>query len=96
MIQQPNYAPGMRDAANQLRAKVEYTSSLINRLDAQLASMSYAGPAADRFRGEMAQSRSILVQANSITHQLIDILLRDAQRIESNIASGLAPGGELQ
>ncbi|MGB6057436.1 MAG: hypothetical protein WBF71_04160 [Microthrixaceae bacterium] len=95
MIEQPNYAPGMREAAGQLRAKVERAASLINRLDAQLASMTYSGPAADRFRAEMTQTRSILVRSNDLTCQAADILVRDALRIETQAAQGIMNGGSL-
>ena len=46
-------AMGMRHAASQLRGKADRVSAVHNRLDGQVAAMTFTGPAAQRFRNIM-------------------------------------------
>lgn len=96
MMEVPNYAPGMRHAAAQLRPKIESTAALPNNLEARVAAMAYAGPAADRFYSELTTCISMLRQAGNLTNQLSDILIRDAQKIESQAMGGFPTGGAVQ
>ncbi len=46
-------AMGMRHAASQLRARADRVSAVHNRLNGQVAAMTFTGPAAQRFRNVM-------------------------------------------
>ena len=48
------------------------------RLDAHLAMMSYAGPAADRFRSAVADQRRVLGEVQRILREAGDALSRTA------------------
>ncbi len=88
MMQQPNYAPGMRHAAAQLRERADRLASVISRIDGQLTSMSYSGPAADRFRSTMAGHRSTLTGVHGHMTETVNILLRGAQAEENKNGIG--------
>ena len=74
----------MRDAASQLLSKADRIGVVLNRIDAQVGSMTYAGPAADRFRGTIATERDQLVQVARVLRETSDALNRSAARIEAD------------
>jgi uncharacterized protein YukE len=84
-------AEGMRHAAAQLRGKADRIAMVLARLDRQVASMTYAGPAADEFRGVMAAQRVQLRETTRILCETADILSRSAVRAETDPRLGGAP-----
>lgn len=88
MINQPSYAPGLRMAAAELNGRVDRLSAVISRVDTQIASMTYAGPAADRFRSSLAYYRSELMKTHANMTETVNILNRAAQSEESSIRNG--------
>jgi uncharacterized protein YukE len=67
-------AAGMRHAAAQIGAKADLIVGLVRQLDAQVSAMTYAGPAADRFRAEVADQRANMLQTQGILRNCVEIL----------------------
>ena len=78
MMQPLGDAVGMRQAANELVAKADRLAGLVRQVDAQVAPMTYAGPAADRFRADIASQRSNLVQTQGILRNTAEVLMQAA------------------
>ena len=76
---------GMRRTAANLRTRAAELATAGARLDAQLASMVYAGPAADRFRATVSDRRRRIGQAASEMHASADTLTRAAFTVESSL-----------
>ena len=72
----------MRAAASQLRLKAETLGGIAAQVDGNVAAMTYAGPAADRFRGSIATQSANLraVCARMVT--TADTLVRQAAYVE--------------
>lgn len=64
--------------ASDLRGRCDRVGAVIARLDAHLARMSYAGPAADRFRAALADQRRVLSEVQRILQEASDALNRTA------------------
>ena len=89
-MQQRGDAAGMRHAASQLTAKAERVTAVAGRLENQVAAMSFAGPAATRFRS---------VVADQVRRQrdMSRVLPRDGQRpVQRSRRSRSKPGRFLQ
>jgi uncharacterized protein YukE len=82
-------AAGMRRGAAKLRQRAAELAAINARLDAQIASMAYAGPAAERFRGDMATTRHGIATAAAHVQSLADTLVRNAAATEA----ALGPSG---
>ena len=74
----------MRHAASQIGAKADVIAGLVGRLDTQVSAMTYAGPAADRFRAEGADQRARMLEVQRI--------LRNCAEILNNAATAAAAG----
>jgi len=83
----PADAVGMRRSAVELLARSDRLGAVIGRLDAQLGSMGYAGPAADRFRLSMGEKRRVTAEAQRILREAAEVLNRTAAATEAS-ASG--------
>ena len=79
---------GMRSAATQLRGKVDRIATVLSRLDRQVASMTYAGPAADQFHVVMANERVQLLETTRILSETAGVLTRSASRAEIDTRIG--------
>lgn len=77
-------AQGMRHAASQFRSKAERVAVVMSRLDNQLSSMVYAGPAADQFRAAMSTERYRLNEIVKALAQVTDVLNDAAARVEAD------------
>ena len=77
-------AQGMRHAAAQFRSKADRVGVVVNRLDAQLASMSFAGPAADQFRGALSWERHRLWELVKVLGRAGEVLNEGAARVEAD------------
>ena len=77
-------AQGMRHAASQMRSKVDRVSAVVNRLEAQVGSMVYAGPAAEQFRAAMEYERWRLREIARILGQAADVLTQGAASVEAD------------
>ena len=75
-------AAGMRHAATQMRAKADRAMTVSRRLYSLGASMSYAGPAADRFRSSIAFEETQLHAVAQILIEMADALNRGAASVE--------------
>jgi uncharacterized protein YukE len=74
----------MRHAASQFRSKAERVSVVLNRLDGQVNTMVYAGPAADQFRATMNAERNRLSEIVKALAQVADVLNEGAARVEAD------------
>lgn len=74
----------MRHAASQLRSKAERTAAVLGRVDGQVSSMTFAGPAADQFRAVMGYERYRLGEIARILGQAADTLNDAANRVEAD------------
>jgi len=81
----------MRRTAAALTDRSARLRELGARLDAQLATMSYAGPSADRFRATIDDRRNAVGMAASRIDGLSDTVNRAAQTAAQSAA--LYPGG---
>jgi uncharacterized protein YukE len=77
-------AQGMRHAAAQFRSKGDRVAVVLSRLDGQLASMVYAGPAADQFRAAVNWERDRLRQILNALVRVADVLNEGAARVEAD------------
>lgn len=75
----------MRATADRLRAGAEEVRTVAALLGARLQTMSYAGPAADRFRLAQGQRRSQLVGAAERMDALGSRLVAAAARLELDL-----------
>lgn len=82
-------AEGMRRGAAKLRRRAADLTAINARLDGQIAAMAYAGPAAERFRADIANTRNSITVGAGYLQQLADILTRNAAATEA----GLRPSG---
>lgn len=92
MAQRPDVA-GMRSAAAQIRGKSDRIAVVISRLDGQTGSMTYAGPAADRFRASIASERQRLTKVMGILSQMSEALIQGAAAAEADPLSFYGAGG---
>jgi uncharacterized protein YukE len=74
----------MRHAASQFRSKGDRVAVVMSRLDSQLASMVYAGPAADQFRAAVNSERERLRQILNALTRVADVLNEGAARVEAD------------
>ena len=86
-------AAGMRLAASQIRSKSDRIGVVLSRLDAQIVSMTYAGPAADQFRATMADEKRRLTEASRILAKAADVLIRGAANVEADPLGFYGSGG---
>lgn len=84
MMQGRPDAGGMRHAAAQLRARAERAVAIAARLDGRVPSMTYTGPAADRFRASIATEQSRLRTVARTLNEMADALLRGAAAVEAD------------
>lgn len=77
-------AAGMRYAAAQLRARQERLESVMRRLDGQVQSMVFAGPAANRFRTAIAAELDRMRQMAWVLRQAADALTQGAANVEAD------------
>lgn len=79
-------APGdpasMRAAAAQLRLRAETLGRVASNVDADVAALTYVGPAADRFREAIATSSSSLHSMSARMVNVADTLTRQAAVVE--------------
>lgn len=85
----------MRFAASQIRAKVDRVGVVLARLDAELVSMTFAGPAADQFRAAMADQMRQLTEASKILARAADALIRGAANVEADPIGFYESGGRV-
>lgn len=87
-------AAGMRHAATQLRSKSDRVATVLSRVNAQVAAMTYAGPAADQLRAAMSHEQSAMKESVRILGEAADIMDRGAARLEADpLAFGAAWAG---
>jgi uncharacterized protein YukE len=77
-------AQGMRHAASQFLSKRDRVAAVINRLERQVQSMSFAGPAADEFRAAIGAETARLRQIANILGQAADVLHSAAANVEAD------------
>ena len=89
-------AQGMRHAAAQFRSKADRVAVVLNRLDGQMNSMVYAGPAADQFRAAMSSERNRLGEIIKVLGRVTEVLNEAAARVEADplgVYGAQGPGG---
>ena len=72
----------MRAAAAQLRANAETLSGVASQVDGSVVGMTYAGPAADRFRGSIATRAASSGRSAPGWSTSADTLMRQAAVVE--------------
>ncbi len=75
----------MRGAAAQLRVRADALAQVAATVDNSVVGMTYAGPAADRFHGAVAQHSSNLRAVCARMSNLADTLLRQAAVVEEQL-----------
>lgn len=80
--------PGLRHAASALRQRADQAGSVANQVANSLATMTYAGPAADRFRASANRHHGELLKVNSILGQLADAMVQAAAEEDARAARG--------
>lgn len=85
-------AMGMRHAASELRVRADRVGAVVARLEARVPSMVFAGPAADRFRGQIAAEQARLREVMRILDEAADALMRGAAAVEAD-PTGFYGGG---
>ena len=83
MVVRPD-AQGMRHAAGQIRAKADRVAAVTRRLDAQVGSMVFAGPAAEHFRAVMQIERQRLGEIARALVNVADVLADAAAKVEAD------------
>lgn len=73
---------GMRTASAQLRLRAGRFSVLAAEVESSVASMSFAGPAADRWRPAVGDQSNRLRAAAERLEQDADLLVREAALVE--------------
>ena len=77
-------AQGMRHAAGQFRSKGDRVATVVGRLEAQVAAMSFTGPAADEFRAAIDGEVGRLREVTRILGEAADVLNASAARVEAD------------
>ena len=72
----------MRAAAAQLRLRSETVNAIAARVDTHVSTMTYVGPAADRFRGSIATNSANLRAVSARMINTADTLIRQAAIVE--------------
>jgi hypothetical protein len=75
----------MRAAAAQLRLNAETLSGIAAQVDGSVVGMTYAGPAADRFRGSIATHSGRLRAVGARMVTTADTLVRQAAVVEEQL-----------
>lgn len=86
-------AQGMRHAASQFRSKADRVAIVLNRLNGQVNTMVYAGPAADQFRAAMDWERSRLAEIVTALGRVADVLNDAAAKVEADPLGYYGAGG---
>jgi WXG100 family type VII secretion target len=92
MVSVPGDPAAMRAAASMLRMRAETLSEVASRLDSQVQSLEFEGPAADLFRETMLLRRQT---ADSLVSQLASVadeIIRAATEVEQ---AQLLAGGQV-
>jgi uncharacterized protein YukE len=74
----------MRIAASQFGSKADRTAVVLSRLNAQVSSMVYAGPAADQFRAAMAFETDRLREIIAAIGRVVEVLNASAAKVEAD------------
>jgi uncharacterized protein YukE len=74
----------MRHAAGQFRSKADRVAAVISRVEAQLASMTFAGPAADEVRAALNAELDRMREVRRIFGQAGDLLYSGAASVEAD------------
>lgn len=93
MMQGRPDAQGMRHAAAQFRDKANRVAAVAGRVEAQVASMVYAGPAAAQFRAAMDHERWRLREITKLLGQAADALTQAAATVEADPAGFYGTAG---
>ncbi len=88
-------AAGMRHAAAQLRTRSDRIAMVLNRLDTQVGAMAYTGPAADRFRRDMAVRSQAYRDSIRIIGTAIDLLNHGAAAVDADPTGFYSAGGRV-
>ena len=88
-------AAGMRHAAAQLRAKSDRIAAVLNRLETQVGAMTYTGPAADRFRRDMAKRSQAYRETIRILGTAVDLLNQGAAAVDADATGFYGAGGRV-
>ena len=84
-----NDPASLRAAAARLRAAAEGISDSSNQVDSQVGSVTFEGPAGDHFRVETIGGVFDLRSAAVRMQELADRLVREADRVEQQLAEEL-------
>ena len=82
-----NDPASLRAAAARLRAGAEGISESSNQVDSQVGSVTFEGPAGDHFRVETIGGVFDLRSAAIRMQELADRLVREADRVEQQLAA---------
>jgi uncharacterized protein YukE len=74
----------MRIAASQFGSKADRTAVVVNRLNAQVNSMIYTGPAADQFRAAMSFEIERLREIIAALGRVVELLNAGAAKVEAD------------
>ena len=91
--QQRGDAAGMRHAASQLRSKADRVAAVAERLENQVAAMSFKGPAAARFRNVIADQVSRQRKVASVLGEMATVLTHAAAAVEADPIGFYSPQG---
>ncbi len=92
-MQQRGDAAGMRHAASQLRSKADRVAAVAGRLEHQVAAMSFAGPAAAQFRGEITDQVRRQRELSRILDEMAGALTNAAVAVEADPVGFYGSGG---
>ena len=84
---------GYRDAAAVLRRRAEDLAYYAQRTDRTVGSTAFEGPAADAFRGTMADQRSVVLHLCGELHSYANSIAQAATVYEAERAETAATGG---
>jgi uncharacterized protein YukE len=76
----------MRSEAYSLRAQAEALASLAQQLQGRIESLTFEGPAADRFRAGMTERYQESLRLAGELQDLADYVFRAAARVDAQIA----------
>jgi len=85
-------AQGMRHSADQFRSKGDRTAVVTNRLEAQIGSMSFMGPAADELRAAINAELGRLREITRMLGQAAELLYSAAANVEADPLGFYSPG----
>jgi uncharacterized protein YukE len=88
-------AAGMRNGAAQLRAKADRVAAMLTRLETQVGAMTYTGPAADRFRRDMATRSQVSRETIRILGTAADLLNQGAAAVDADPTGFYGAGGRV-